>query len=263
VDAHSLIQPDYVERLVGLLQRGGWGGVGGRKVAVGGPPSGDVIAAVLGSRAGVGGSTYHYATAGHVTDHVPFGVYDTELARELSGWDERLVANEDFEFDARLRRAGRQLYLEPSVTVTWQCRSRIPDLFRQYLRYGRGKADVALLHPGELRPRHLAPPALVAAAVVAAAVAARSPRPLAALGASYAAGLLGLAAPIAVRLRSPAAALKVPVALAAMQVGWGIGFWLGVLRLARRGFTLPELSQLEGARWDSPQWQPSLGAAGS
>ena len=112
----------------------------------------------MGSRLGVGGSAYHHGTRPQEVDHLPFGAYPTALVRELGGWDENLVANEDFEFDYRLREAGHPLLFDPGLVIRWHCRQSIGDLYRQYHRYGRGKVDVAWLHPESLRPRHIAPP---------------------------------------------------------------------------------------------------------
>src|SRR5215218_5141519 len=99
MDAHSTVDPGYVSAAVARLREGCWGGVGGRKDGIGTTPAGRAIAAALGSRFGVGGSVYHYGTDEQHVDHVPFGAYRTELVRRLGGWDERLEANEDFEFD--------------------------------------------------------------------------------------------------------------------------------------------------------------------
>jgi glycosyltransferase involved in cell wall biosynthesis len=125
VDAHSTIAPDYVTRLLAHLDRGGWGGVGGRKDGVGETAQGRAIAAALGSRFGVGNSKYHYATEVEEVDHLPFGAYRVDVVRRLGGWDERLVANEDFEFDFRLRQSGERLLLDPEIVIAWQCRQSI------------------------------------------------------------------------------------------------------------------------------------------
>lgn len=254
VDAHSTIPPDYVERLVGHLTQGGLAGVGGKKTAVGGPPNGIAIAAVLGSPFGVGGSAYHYATEPMETDHIPFGAYRVDLARQLGGWDERLLANEDFEFDVRVRQAGGKLFLDPTVEVLWKCRSRIRDLAGQYRRYGRGKADVAFLHPSEVRIRHFAPPLAVAALAGSAVLVPWLPILLPVAGGGYALAVIGLAIPIA-RPLSPRDRLRVPGALAAMQLAWGWGMWEGLVRIARHGFSLPDTSDSDKSRWGSPAWQ--------
>ena len=150
VDAHSAVDTTYVADLVARLSEGTWAGVGGVKPGVGVTPAGRAIAAAMSSRFGVGNSKYHYATAELEVDHLPFGAYPVDLLREMGGWDETLVANEDYELDYRLRRGGGRLLLDPRVVIAWQCRQSVPDLFRQYVRYGKGKADVALLHPTSL-----------------------------------------------------------------------------------------------------------------
>ncbi|MGH8894508.1 MAG: glycosyltransferase family 2 protein, partial [Actinomycetes bacterium] len=162
VDGHSTIPADYVDRATARLREGRWAGVGGRKDGVGRTPAGRAISAVMASRFGVGNSTYHHGTTACEVDHVPFGAYSVERARAIGGWDERLTANEDYEFDYRLRKAGGALLFDPMLRIDWQTRQSTRDLARQYYRYGRGKADVAALHPRSLSPRHLAPPAFVA-----------------------------------------------------------------------------------------------------
>lgn len=229
VDAHATIPPDYVSRLVEHLRCGRWGGVGGRKDGVGESAPGRAIAAALGSRFGVGNSRYHYAVEAEEVDHLPFGAYSADVVRRLGGWDERLVANEDFELDYRLRRSGERLLLDPEIVITWRSRQSVPDLGRQYLRYGRGKADVAWLHPASLQPRHLAAPGLVAWLAVAALVAVRRPRGAVAMLAPYLASVGAASAVTARRLEHRQDAVHLPGAFAAMHLGWGIGFWLGLL----------------------------------
>ncbi|MFC7659397.1 glycosyltransferase family 2 protein [Pseudonocardia benzenivorans] len=149
-------------------------------------PVGRAIAAALASPFGVGGSVYHHGTERQEVDHIPFGAYPTALVRELGGWDENLVANEDFEFDHRVRLAGHKLLFDPAMTISWHSRQTIRDLFLQYRRYGRGKVAVALLHPRSMRPRHLMVPAFVAYLAGALLVALRRPSAGAALVAPYA-----------------------------------------------------------------------------
>jgi succinoglycan biosynthesis protein ExoA len=235
VDAHSTVPPDYVELAVERLQTGRWGGVGGRKDGVGVTPMGRAIAMAMASRVGVGGSAYHYAQTPGPTDHVPFGAYPTELIRELGGWDERLVANEDFEFDQRVRRAGHELFLDPRMHVAWHCRQTIPDLYRQYHRYGKAKPAVAVLHPGSIRLRHVGAALLPGYWTVVGLVALVRPRLAVAMLAPYAVALGSAGLRAALRARDPAAALRVPVAVVAMHGGWGIGFWEGTLDVLLRG----------------------------
>lgn len=229
VDAHAVVPPDYVRTAVAHLRTGRWGGVGGRKDGVGRTPQGRAVARAMASPFGVGNSTYHHGTTAGPVEHVPFGAYPTALARRLGGWDERLRVNQDFEFDYRLRRAGHELLFDPALRIEWECRQSLRDLFAQYRRYGRGKVEVAVLHPRSLAVRHLAAPALVAWMAAVAVSPGRAGRRLAvAGGVPYVAGL-ALASVQACRgLDGARAKAAVPGAFVAMHVGWGIGFWGGV-----------------------------------
>jgi succinoglycan biosynthesis protein ExoA len=254
VDAHSHIAPGYVRRVIDNLREGDWGGVGGRKDGVASSVTGRAIAQALGSRFGVGNSRYHYGTEQDTVDHIPFGAYPTELLRALGGWNESLRANEDFELDYRIRLLGHKLLFDPTIRIFWETRESIPDLFRQYRRYGRGKAEVARLHPHSLQPRHLAPPTLVLDLVGASIIARWRPIVALAAVAPYVAALAAACAIVALREQDLRAAPRLPLAFLAMHLGWGLGFWEELIRRSlpyRREFpsspdaglaTCPELS---------------------
>lgn len=249
VDAHSTIPPDYVGRLVKHLETGKWGGVGGRKDAVGISAAGKAAAVALESRFGVGDSHYHHATSPQLVDHVPFGAYPTQLARDLGGWDERLTVNEDYEFDYRVRRTGHSLLLDPSIRIMWNPRESVRALFRQYLRYGRGKAEMLVLNPSSAKPRHLAAPALVASWVVAAALAPHRCRLAALMVSPYVVALSAASVVTSHRLHHRRARWYLPASFLAMHAGWGIGFWQTVLRRCWRRLAalagLPEVEESE------------------
>jgi glycosyltransferase involved in cell wall biosynthesis len=232
VDAHATIPPGYVRRAVHLLETGRWGGVGGRKDGVGRTPAGRAIAEAMTSRFGVGNSTYHHGTSPRLVDHVPFGAYPTALARALGGWDERCEVNQDFEFDYRLTSQGYRILFDPTLVIQWHCRQSVSELFRQYRRYGRGKALVVRLHPRSMKPRHALPPALVALLGGAIVVGTRRPRWGAMAMMPYAAAVLAASVLGGRRLADWPARLRLPGAFLAMHVGWGLGFWEGAARHA-------------------------------
>lgn len=225
VDAHSTVGPTYVSTALKLLREGSWGGVGGRKDAVGRTPAGRAIAVAMGSRFGVGNSTYHFGDRPQEVDHLPFGAYPVDVVRAVGGWDENLVANEDFEFDHRLREAGLRLLFDPRMVIRWQCRQSIADLYRQYHRYGKGKVDVAWLHPESLHLRHVAPPAFVAYAAVGLLLNVRRPGRWLAMVTPYVAAVAAESVRSGRRLSSNEDRMRLPAAFVAMHIGWGVGFW--------------------------------------
>jgi glycosyltransferase involved in cell wall biosynthesis len=234
-DGHSTIPPDYVERAVAHLRTGRWGGVAGRKDAVADTDAGRAVAAALGSPFGVGNSTYHHGTTLQVVDHIPFGTYPVAVLRELGGWDEDMVTNQDYEFDYRVRRSGRELLFDPELHIDWRCPQSIGAFWRQYRRYGRGKVNTLVRHPESGAVRHYVAPALVASLVAGVLLLPfRRTRRLGAVPfAAYGAGIVAATAVTAPRVRGARARALLPAAFAAMHVGWGVGFWEELARVRR------------------------------
>jgi cellulose synthase/poly-beta-1,6-N-acetylglucosamine synthase-like glycosyltransferase len=247
VDGHATIPPGYLSRIVAHLRTGQWGGVGGRKDGVGITATGRAIAAAMSSPFGVGNSTYHYGTRLQTVEHIPFGAYPTAVLQQVGGWDERLRVNQDFELDYRLRQRGYHLLFDPQLAIAWHCRQSLAELFAQYRRYGAGKALVASIHPASIRPRHLAAPLLVAVLASGVAVSPWSLWPLALFSTTYLAAL-GLATLLTARLLPGLGdRLRLPVAFAAMHLGWGIGFWHGL------GGVIGRRIRHSPFAWGSPQ----------
>jgi len=225
VDAHSTVPADYVELVMEHLSTGEFGAVGGRKDGVATSVQGRAIAAALGSKFGVGNSTYHHGTKAQAVDHIPFGAYPVDVINDLGGWDESISSNEDFEFDYRVRQSGRTLLFDPRLVIFWETRQNVRDFFGQYRRYGRGKALVLRKHPASASARHLLPAAVVAALTFAVTLLPVKPRWALAIIAPYA-GLLAVAsASLAPAVPVAESRRWLPAAFAAMHLGYGIGFW--------------------------------------
>lgn len=232
VDAHAVVPPDYVGIAVRHLATGSYGGVGGRKDGVGRTPAGRAIAATMKSRFGVGGSTYHWGTTVRPVEHVPFGAYPVQLLRDIDGWDESLRVNQDFELDFRLRKLGHAILFDPAMGIDWECRQSVAALYKQYKRYGGGKAIVAVKHPTSLRPRHLAAPGLVTTLLLLflTSILQRNPKPFLLGLASYLMALTGATLLTARSLDREARPYVAP-AFIAMHLGWGTGFIGANLRI--------------------------------
>jgi hypothetical protein len=198
---------------------------------VGFSDQGKAIAAAMGSPFGVGNSTYHHGTAVQSVDHIPFGAYPKSVIEELGGWDETVPVNQDFEFDYRVRRAGYELLFDPKLRIDWECRQSIVALWRQYRRYGRGKARVIRLHPESAAIRHLVAPGLVGLLGLASLVALVRPKWAAAMVAPYVGVVIAGTASIS-KTVEPRVLKYVPAALVSMHVGQGLGFWEGAAGIA-------------------------------
>jgi succinoglycan biosynthesis protein ExoA len=234
MDAHAIPAPDYVSRCVELLSAGVADNVGGRWVIVPGAdtPPARAIALAVSHPFGAGDALYRYARHAAYVDTVPFGAFRRDLFDRVGLYDERLLTNEDYDLNYRIRQAGGRIYFSPDVTSTYYARSSLIGLARQYLRYGWWKARMLRKYPASIRWRQLAPPLFVAGLIGLGCGALISP-----LAALIEAGLAlcytasnGLASgAIAWRQRIGwRTAVALPLAFATIHLCWGFGFWAGL-----------------------------------
>ncbi|MDX1620882.1 MAG: glycosyltransferase [Nitriliruptorales bacterium] len=226
LDAHAELPEGYVDRAIRTLRRTGAASVGGRQHPVADHGFARAVAAAMSSPAGAGGAAYRTGTQEGPVDTVYLGVFRRAALEAVGGFDERMVRNQDYELNVRLRERGGTVWYDPELAVDYSPRSTVPALAEQYFDYGRWRRMTLRLHPGSLRARQLAAPVVVVGLAGGALFASAAGRwwPLAATWGAYGAGLVvaGLDAADRPR-RGPAVA----VALAVMHVSWGLGFLAG------------------------------------
>lgn len=229
MDTHADYSSCYLQELVRLLVRNDQVvGVGGVMESAGHGPWGRAIAATLRRPFGMGGAGHRVGGPAGPVEHVFTGCYRRRVLLAVGGFDERLLANEDFELDARLRERGGIIWLHPGARSTWYVPESIPGLARKMLRYGRYKALTLRLHPTTVRPRQLAPPLLISGL---AGLALWRPRRGAAAAAAYLglAGAAGAGAAAADGASPWRGALVPPV----VHLMWGGGLLTGLVQFAR------------------------------
>jgi glycosyltransferase involved in cell wall biosynthesis len=209
IDAHGYPATDFLRRAVEAFDSGGEdiACVGGRPEQTGETEWGVAAALARTSRFGTGGSVYAGTSQRELVDTVQCGVYRREALERVGGFDD-------------------------SIRFVYFTRASLRGLFRQYRNYGRAKVRVLARHPRFLRPWHLAPAVFVLGAVALVLGAALGPTWLriaaAACAGTYIAGAVAVAFAAA---RSPAVALRVVAAFAAIHFGYGTGMLAGLVRL--------------------------------
>lgn len=232
MDAHAVPLPDHLGRCVSALREGRGDCVGGvlEVRARGTGRFARSIAVAVSHPVGVGDARHRYSGRAGPVDSVPFVGFRRELVDRVGTFDESLHANQDFEFNYRVRRSGGRVWLDPSIRTVYFCRPTLGALARQYRRYGSWKVRMLRREPQNrrsLRWRQALPPAFVAALAGLAAASAGSRSARRALSAQiglYGAVLAAAGAHAGWRERRPAHLVGVPAAIAVMQLSWGAGF---------------------------------------
>jgi succinoglycan biosynthesis protein ExoA len=229
MDAHSMPIPEYVERCVAALESGKGENVGGVWEIRPGAQTwiAESISVAAAHPLGVGDAMYRLKAQAGPVDTVPFGSFRRSLIERIGLFDETLLANEDYEFNARVRASGGIVWLDPSIRSVYFARSTIGQLAKQYRRYGFWKWRMLRRYPRTLRWRQVLPPLFVLSlgalfvlslwvGLAAVFLSAQLILYFAALGA------VGLkAAYVRKRLFL---LVGLPLAIATMHLTWGAGF---------------------------------------
>lgn len=232
IDAHCRYPDLYVSTLLDAAARSGATSVVVPMRTVGNGGFQDAVAAAQNSRLGTGGSPHRSGGEGAYVDHGHHALMELRAFMDVGGYRDGMATNEDAELDLRLVENGARIWLEPRCTIDYFPRRTPLALFRQYFRYGRGRAMTTALHRVRLKPRQAAP-LVVAPAVLAAFVA-----PLASGATSWWWVLLlpallwaalCLAWGAAMALRQGRAVLAAGVAAMIMHLAWSAGFWTQAL----------------------------------
>ena len=163
LDAHSAPNPDYVSFSVDALSAGLGDNVGGVWDIHPGADGwvAESIAVAAAHPLGVGDALYRHAEQAQLVDTVPFGVFRRELIERIGFFDESLLANEDYEFNARIRQSGGKIWLDPAIRSIYFARPTLSALSRQYWNYGFWKWKMLRRYPKTLRWRQALPPVFV------------------------------------------------------------------------------------------------------
>ncbi len=234
LDAHSMPIPEYIERCVLAHQSGRGSNIGGVWEIRPGAETrmAEAISFAAAHPLGVGDAMYRLnATAGAV-DTVPFGSFRRDLIDKIGVFDETLLANEDYEFNTRVRESGGIVWLDPSIRSIYFSRSTLGKLAAQYWRYGYWKLKMLKRYPHTLRWRQALPPLFVfslLALFVLSLFFELSRIVLMAQLIMYF-SILGLAGIRLAFIKGKGfLILGLPLAITTMHVSWGAGFlWSGI-----------------------------------
>lgn len=127
------------------------------------------VAAAQNSKLGNGGSDHRNTVGnGKWVDHGHHALMRIESFRAVGGYDEDFSHNEDAELDIRLTKSGYKIWLTGKTDMTYYPRSTSASLYRQYYKFGEGRAKTVLKHKMIPRIRQMIPVGVAPAVVLAA-----------------------------------------------------------------------------------------------
>src|SRR6185436_1844174 len=172
IDAHAAPSAGYIRRCAAVLSE--------RHAAVVGMPCSvrpgaeslmaRAIAIAVSNPFGIGDAQYRldvppsFAEPAEV-DTVAFACFRKSLWTSLGGFDEKLLTNEDYDFNYRVRLRGEKVLLDRSERCDYFARATLPKLASQYFRYDAWKARMIRQRPRSIKLRQLVAPVFVGSIV--------------------------------------------------------------------------------------------------
>jgi len=238
IDAHAQYPSTYLRLCLETAKRTKAQNVGGLVITQPGSTlySGRLVQSLSTHKFGVGNSGFRTGAPEGPTDTVPYGFMPRNIFDRVGSYDERLVRGEDYEFNRRLAACGGNIFLNPEIQVHYfnQPSLRL-FLMKQFCLEGPYNAYMWYLAPYSFALRHAVTAVFVAGLVVGAVLAPFTnwiAYPYFAIISLYCilATISGLQQ--AIRYREPLHVLTLPLAFLLFHCYYGVGIWVGLVRLA-------------------------------
>lgn len=232
LDAHAEYDENYLYSCVKILEKDS-------SIAAAGCPYnskgksvfGKATALAMSHFLGVGNAKHRYPDFEGFAEGAHFPVYRKSVFDEYGLFDERLIRNQDDEFNFRLSRAGLKSYLIPNKKTIYYVRESPSKLFKQYFQYGFWRVAVLHKHKMPISIRQYIPALLILLILLMIILSFFIPLPQALtifiLPSLYVIALYSVAL-INIRTNGFLVALTFPIPVAIMHFAYGIGFIVGL-----------------------------------
>ena len=221
VDAHAVLQRNYISLAIEVMRSSGAVNVGGVMGAQGVSYFEKAVARAMRSPLGVGASRFHTGGDAGYVETVYLGVFIRSAVIAVGGFDERFIRAQDWELNYRLRQAGGKIFFDPRLHVIYRPRSTANALAKQYFEYGRWRRVVSRRHQGTINYRYLAPPFSLIGTLLSIALAVTLHVIFIIPAAIYASFLILASFVIG---KGVIEKILMPIVLFTMQMSWGVGF---------------------------------------
>jgi succinoglycan biosynthesis protein ExoA len=238
LDAHSTYPPEYMRLCAETHARTKADNVGGVVITLprGDTPAARIVQALTTHHFGVGNAGFRVGATEGPADTVPFGCFRSTLFKRTGLLDERLVRNQDYELNCRIRKTGGVIWLNPEIQIQYYNQGTVLGLLRQAFATSRWNVWMWHVAPYSFALRHCVPGIFLVALLIGIALVPFTwlgPLLLAGAGISY--GALALLSSAQQALRYGWwLAVVLPVMFLAYHLAYGAGIVWGALLLAFR-----------------------------
>ena len=170
VDGHSYVAPDYLTRIVAVMEETGASVVGGPVRMAADTPFRKALVEALYSKVAVGAVPYRTLKTRTYVASLQTGSFRKAVLDEVGPFDESLAVVEDLDMNTRIRKAGHKLLLDPTIVFWYLPRSSFRALWKQIYAVGLVKARILRKHPDIFRWKYVGPSLLVVSAALALAL---------------------------------------------------------------------------------------------
>lgn len=160
VNAHSLLDKDFLKNSILCLNKTGADAVGGMLDSINEESSSiaKAIPIATDSIFGAGGRRYRSRLEeGFVRDTLPYCAYRRDLINKIGWIDEDLIRDQDEEFNYRILKSGGKIYYTPQIKSYLFIRPSLRKVWKQHFQYGYFKPLVAQKVGGVLTWRQTIP----------------------------------------------------------------------------------------------------------
>lgn len=228
--AHAEVDPRFLQvNRDELLAHPEAGCVGGIIENVYGDATSRRIGAAMAHPFGVGGAHFRTGLKDGEVDTVAFGAYRREVFERIGYFDERLVRNQDDEFNYRVVKAGFRIRLNRGIRSRYHVRGTYAKLWKQYRQYGYWKVYVNRLHATITTLRQLVPALFMSGVIAGGALCAVWPALLPLWIGGLALYLIVASASAVRASRVLADAPGILLAFLVLHTAYGIGYLHGLL----------------------------------
>jgi glycosyltransferase involved in cell wall biosynthesis len=160
LDAHVTYDKYYVEKCIdGLKANQNIGNIGGKCII---HPANNTIwaqtnAILNHSKFGIGGASFRVGTEAKEVDSVPFGAFPRKVVEHVGGMREDLRRGEDNEYNSRIRKAGYQVFFDPTIVSTYYSRPTLRTSCQQMFANGESIGNLLYIDKSAIGIRHFIP----------------------------------------------------------------------------------------------------------